>query len=167
MRRQTTWLRLKLSIQMRVRMCSSFTCQEWRQAEDIDEAVKAVDYYVKAFPGDIHGEELRWILAERIRFCVSTADRGKQLSGNKLDSSMNNSRPRREDLPRRLMMRWRRIPLHPDRAAPRRTPKPPGRWIESCWRGSGAQTSNVESTGHEVLILNQAQVMVRQERCHG
>lgn len=35
--------------------------------QEVDSAVRAVDYYCKAFPGDIHGEELRWILAERIR----------------------------------------------------------------------------------------------------
>ena len=36
--------------------------------EEVDDAVKAVDYYAKAFPGNIHGEELRWVLAERIRY---------------------------------------------------------------------------------------------------
>jgi hypothetical protein len=36
-------------------------------AADVDDAVKAVDSYAREFPGDIHGEELRWILAERIR----------------------------------------------------------------------------------------------------
>ena len=35
--------------------------------ESVDEAVKAVDYYVKVFPSNAHGEELRWVLAERVR----------------------------------------------------------------------------------------------------
>jgi len=35
--------------------------------ESVDEAVKAVDYYSKAYPGNAHGEELRWVLAERVR----------------------------------------------------------------------------------------------------
>jgi hypothetical protein len=35
--------------------------------ESIDEAVKAVDYYGKAYPGNPRGEELRWVLAERVR----------------------------------------------------------------------------------------------------
>ncbi|MGC2210970.1 MAG: hypothetical protein WA532_12760 [Candidatus Korobacteraceae bacterium] len=35
--------------------------------ESVDEAIKAVDYYVKVFPSNAHGEELRWVLAERVR----------------------------------------------------------------------------------------------------
>ena len=35
--------------------------------ESVDEAVKAVDYYSKVYPGNAHGEELRWVLAERMR----------------------------------------------------------------------------------------------------
>jgi hypothetical protein len=31
--------------------------------EVTDEAVKAVNYYSQAFPGDVHGDELRWVLA--------------------------------------------------------------------------------------------------------
>ena len=37
-------------------------------SESVDEAVKEVDYYTQAFPGDVHGEELRWVLAERVRY---------------------------------------------------------------------------------------------------
>lgn len=36
-------------------------------AESVDESVKAVDYYAKTYPGNAHGEELRWVLAERAR----------------------------------------------------------------------------------------------------
>lgn len=37
------------------------------EANSVDDAVSSVDYYKQIFPGDVHGEELRWILAERIR----------------------------------------------------------------------------------------------------
>jgi hypothetical protein len=38
------------------------------RSESVDEAVKEVDNFMRAFPGDVHGEELRWILAERVRY---------------------------------------------------------------------------------------------------
>jgi hypothetical protein len=134
-------------------------------AEDVDDAVKAVDYYAKAFPGDIHGEELRWILAERIRYLSQ--------QGSSEEVALRHLAQQQYELLVTSKGRFA-AKAHDALANPSATGSGlhaslhlPGRKkgglqaVDRVVGGSGTQTSTAKSTAHEVLILNQAEVIVR------
>jgi hypothetical protein len=129
--------------------------------EDVGDAVKAVDYYVKAFPGDIHGEELRWILAERIRFLSHQGGPGEatlRQQGEQQYEQLEASKGRFAEKAHEALA------IHPSASETQLSRPRPSRQADGSkivGKVIGGQTSSVESTAHEVLILNQAQVIVR------
>jgi hypothetical protein len=128
--------------------------------ESVDEAVKSVDYYTRVFPGDAHGEELRWVLAERIRYLSQHAGpaeanlrRLAHQQYEELAASNGKYAGKAHDT-------LRGMPSFSQEETP---PRRPNRKVNGLQvvGGSGTQTSSASSTAHEVLVLNKAEVMVR------
>jgi len=133
-------------------------------AEDIDEAVKAVNYYAKAFPGDIHGDELRWILAERIRYLSQHGGSAEAVlrqqarqQYEQIEESKGSFAAKAHDL---LAKNLPATGSGVHASSHLSSPKVDGLKVVGS---SDAQSSTVKSTAHEVLVLNQAQVVVRAE----
>ena len=136
-------------------------------ADDVDEAVKAVDYYTHAFPGNIHGDELRWILAERIRYLsqrggseqAAALRHQAQQQYEQLESTKGSFAEKAHDAMAN--------PPSASRSGLHASPHVPARNADELQviggedGGSGTQATSVMSTAHEVLVLNQAQVIVR------
>jgi hypothetical protein len=136
-------------------------------AEDIDEAVRAVNYYAKAFPGDIHGEELRWILAERIRYWgqhggprqAALRQQARQ-QYEQIEASKGSFSAKAHDAMATNLLATG--------SGARASSLPTGRkakvdGLQVVGGAAEVQTSTVKSTGHEVLVLNRAQVIVHAE----
>jgi hypothetical protein len=123
--------------------------------------VKAVDYYAHAFPGDVHGDEIRWILAERIRFLSQRG--GSEEAALRRQAHQQYERLEASKGPftekARVAMERFSAPARYDAAPDPRTHKEEDS-LEIVG-GSGTQTSNAKSTPHEVLVLNRAEVIVR------
>ncbi|HVJ04448.1 MAG TPA: hypothetical protein VM578_02120 [Candidatus Saccharimonadales bacterium] len=130
-------------------------------SETIDEAVKAVDYYARAFPGDVHGDELRWILAERLR---SLSQHGGSREAATLRQRANQQYEQLISANGRYAEKARealtKSPSAAASAVPQRAHSAKSDELEVVG-GSGTQTSTAKSGSHEVLVLNQAEVIVR------
>ena len=92
-------------------------------AEEVDDAVKSVNYYVKAFPGDIHSEEIGGCSRNVSGIYRSTVAQRMPLSGTWRNSSMSSLRNQKEVTQRRRTMRRQSIPLYLLRVALGRTPR--------------------------------------------
>ena len=78
-------------------------------SDSVDAAVKAVDYYAQTFPTSPHRDELRWILAERLRSLSAVGGpRGARL-GTKLSHNTINLPLPMAAMPRKPMKPWRRL----------------------------------------------------------
>ncbi len=129
--------------------------------EDVGDAVKAVDYYVKAFPGDVNGEELRWVLAERIRFLSQQGGPGEAALRQQAEQQygqLEASKGRFAEKAHEALAR------HPSASGTQLSRPRPSREADRSKVVSeiiGGQTSSADVTAHEVLILNQARVIVQ------
>jgi hypothetical protein len=129
-------------------------------AESVDEAVKAVDFYAQAFPADAHGEELRWVLAERVRILSQHGgSQGPALrrQANQQYQQLVASNGKFAEKARDALAR---VPSAPDTEARPRVSSRKAGGLQVIG-GSGTQTSAAKSAAHEVLILTQAEVIVR------
>jgi hypothetical protein len=129
-------------------------------AESADEAVKAVDFYTLTFPGDAHGEELRWVLAERLRALSQSA--GPQ--GPALRRQANQQYEQVADLKGKFAEKAREVLTHtPSGQEPVSHPRGSNRKADGLEiiGGSGTQTSTGNSAPHEALVLTLAEVLVR------
>lgn len=130
------------------------------ESESVDDAVKAVDHYAQVFPGDVRGEELRWVLAERIRTLSqhagpAEADLRRQAHQQyeALAASNGGYSEKARDVLKGLP-----VPAAGGASSHRTERKVSGLEIVG---GSGTQTSSAKSSAHEVLVLNRAEVIVR------
>ncbi len=131
------------------------------ETEVIDEAVKAVDYYSRAFPGDVHGDELRWVLAERLRSLAQHGGSGEAVAlrrrANQQYEQLMASNGRFAEKAREALAK---SPATVASETPKHTSARKTDNLEVVG-GSGTQTSTAKSGAHEVLVLNQADVIVR------
>ncbi len=130
-------------------------------ADVIDETVKAVDYYSRAFPGDVRGDELRWVLAERLRSLSQHGGAREAASlrqrANQQYEQLVSSNGRYAEKAREVL---KKSPSISTAEAPTRSHGRKADGLEVVG-GSGTQTSTEKSGAHEVLVLNQAEVIVR------
>lgn len=132
-------------------------------AEEVDDAVKSVNYYVKAFPGDIHSEEIRWVLAERIRYLSqhggsedATLRHLAQQQYEQLEKSKGSYAEKAHD----AAAEYPSVSASSGSGAHASAHLPVRKVDElQVVGGSGTQTSSVKSGPHEVLVL-QAEVIV-------
>jgi hypothetical protein len=128
-------------------------------AESVDEAVKQVDYYARAFPDNAHGEELKWALAERVR---ALSQRGGS-QGSALRREANQLYQQLVALNGKYAEKAQdaltRTPSAPETEARPRVPRRKADGLQIIG-GSGTEITT-SSTPHEALVLTQAEVIVR------
>jgi hypothetical protein len=130
------------------------------EPESVDDTVKAVEHYTQAFPGDVRGEELRWVLAERIRTLsqhAGPAEVGLRRQAHQQYEALAALNGGYAEKARDVL---KGLPLPSiGGVSPRRGErKVDGLEIVG---GSGTQVSDTKSAAHEVLVLNRAEVVVR------
>lgn len=128
-------------------------------AEDVNDAVQAVDYYARAFPGDVHGEELRWILAERIRYLSQRGGPEEAALRRQAMEQYAQLEASKGSFAGKAQAATKFSSAAELAAAARRSGhKTEGLQVVG---GSGTKTSTAKSAAHEVLVLNRAEVIVR------
>jgi hypothetical protein len=130
------------------------------EPDSVDEAVKAVDSYAQAFPKNPHGEELKWVLAERIRsLSQHGGPQGTALrrQANQLYQLLAESNGTYAGKAHDALNRV------PTSTEPQSRAHVSVRKTDSLEiiGGSGTEVSTTQSAPHEVLVLTQAEVIVR------
>ncbi len=131
-------------------------------SEASDMAVKAVDYYAQAFPGNPHRDELRWILAERLRaLSTQSGPKGLELR-RKAKEQYERLAATNDGYGEKARVALAKAPTSQEwvasssRSKPAR--KPDGLQIVD---DSGTHTLNSASRPRQVMVLTQTEVTVR------
>jgi hypothetical protein len=129
--------------------------------ETIDAAISAVDGYAKMFPSDIHNGELRWLLAERIRYVAQHAGSEEQAAlrseAHRQYEQLATSDGTYAGKARNVLDE---VSPAPQTESPAHSPSRKTDELQVVG-GSGTQTSYTQSAAHEVMLLNRAEVVVR------
>ncbi|PSH05236.1 MAG: hypothetical protein CXZ00_03550 [Acidobacteria bacterium] len=125
----------------------------------VKDAVSAVESYIRMFPSDSRNGELRWVLAERIKYLAQRAGSVdaaalRREAHRQYEQLANSNSPYAE--------RARNVS---DEIEPDSTPsgERSGRKTDGLKvvGGSGTKTSNQSLTAHEVLVLSRAEILVQ------
>lgn len=131
-------------------------------SESSDAAVKAVDYYAHSFPGNSHRDELRWVLAERLRaLSMQSGPKGLELR-RQAKEQYEQLAATNDAYGEKARVALAKSPTSQEwvGSAPRSKParKPDGLQIVD---DSGTHTLSATSRPRQVMVLTQTEVTVR------
>ena len=143
-----------------------FYLQGMDSPNSVDDAVKAVDYYARTFPGKEQGEELRWVLAEQIRTLSQHGGSDGAALRHEANQQYEQLVASNGKFAGKAKDALARVPSvsAPEREHEReiRTRvtirRPDGLQVIG---GSGTSVSFSDSQPHEALVLTQAQIFVQ------
>jgi hypothetical protein len=129
-------------------------------AQAANDAVGAVEDYAKTFPGDQHLDELRWLLAERLRLLAQRGGSQGAEFRRQATQQMQQLAAGKGSYAEKARGALERTPSDGRRSALPSIVIPKKDGIQIIG-GSGTQTSTAQSTPRNVLVLTQAEVRVR------
>ena len=129
-------------------------------AEAATDGGSAVEEYAKTFPGDQHADELRWLLAERLRLLAQRGGSQGAEFRRQANQQMEQLAAGRGSFAEKARVALERTPSDAHRLA-RPTIGIPKKDEIQIIGGAGTQTSTAQSTPRNVLVLTQAEIPVR------
>jgi hypothetical protein len=140
-----------------------FYLSEMDGSESVDAAVKAVDYYAQAFPSNPRREELRWVLAERLKaLSLEGGAKGSVLrrQANEQYEQLASTNGDYAEKARTAIVKFSSTPAYVA------SPHKPARKITGLQivDDSGTHSLTTGSVPREVLVLTRTEVVVRAGR---